>query len=220
MIRDRKDLKNSGRIVIKAGTSIVSTPDGFPSLIRMANIVEHAAQLAREGKEVMIVTSGAVGVGRQRLKKQAMLKQSMSDIITQKSPDMRRVNSGNLQNIPSAQSKVSYSSACAAAGQMGLMSLYEMMFNQYDVATSQLLVTAFDFTSPERRENVQHVITQLLSLGIVPIINENDAVSANQGYQTFGNSFSDNDSLAAMVAIEMNAQVLIILTDEITSDKM
>ncbi len=83
--------------------------------------------------------------------------------------------------IPSTMNKVSYSSACAAAGQMGLMSLYETMFNQYDVATSQLLVTAFDFTSPERRKNITYVITQLLSLGIVPIINENDAVSANQG---------------------------------------
>lgn len=101
-------------------------------------------------------------------------------------------------------------------------------------------MTAFDFTSPERRENIRHVITQLLSLGIVPIINENDAVSANQGYailkyfytsiflavtrylfpslplfryQLYGNSFSDNDSLASMVAVEMGANLLILLTD-------
>ena len=93
------------------------------------------------------------------------------------------------------------------------MSLYETMFSQFDVTTSQLLVTAFDFTSPERRRNVQYVISQLLALGIVPLLNENDAVSANQGYQTFGNSFSDNDSLASLVAIEMGAQLLILLTD-------
>lgn len=97
--------------------------------------------------------------------------------------------------------------------QLGLMTLYETMFSQFDITTSQLLVTAFDFTSPERRRNVQYVISQLLALGIVPLLNENDAVSANQGYQTFGNSFSDNDSLASLVAIEMSAQVLILLTD-------
>ena len=63
------------------------------------------------------------------------------------------------------------------------MSLYETMFNQYDIATSQMLVTAFDFSNPDRRGNIQLVLSQLLDLGVVPIINENDAVSANQGYQ-------------------------------------
>jgi delta-1-pyrroline-5-carboxylate synthetase len=96
---------------------------------------------------------------------------------------------------------------------MGLMSLYETMFNQFDITTSQVLLTAFDFTSPERRRNVQYVISQLLALGIVPLLNENDAVSANQGYQLFGNTFSDNDSLAALVSIELSAQLLILLTD-------
>jgi delta-1-pyrroline-5-carboxylate synthetase len=93
------------------------------------------------------------------------------------------------------------------------MSLYETMFNQFDITVSQLLLTSFDFTSPERRRNVQHVISQLLALGIVPLLNENDAVSANQGYETFGMTFSDNDSLASLVAVEMSAQLLILLTD-------
>lgn len=108
---------------------------------------------------------------------------------------------------------LTYNSACAAAGQLGLMSLYETMFSQFDITVSQLLVTSFDFTSPERRRNIQHVISQLLALGIVPLLNENDAVSANQGYQTFGKTFSDNDSLASLVAVEMSAQLLILLTD-------
>jgi delta-1-pyrroline-5-carboxylate synthetase len=93
------------------------------------------------------------------------------------------------------------------------MSLYETMFNQFDITVSQLLVTSSDFASIDRRRNIQHVINQLLSLGIVPLLNENDAVSANQGYETFGRSFSDNDSLAALVAIETSAQLLILLTD-------
>lgn len=203
MIHNRQDLQHARRIVIKAGTSVVSTPEGYPSLLRMANIVEHASRLVREGKEVMIVTSGAVGVGRQRLRRQALLRQSMVELISQKDP---------VQPLGEATKK-SYNSACAAAGQLGLMSLYETMFNQFDVCTSQLLVTSFDFTSPERRRNVQHVISQLLNLGIVPLLNENDAVSANQGYETYGMTFSDNDSLAALVAVEMSAQLLILLTD-------
>jgi len=214
MIHCREDLPLANRIVIKAGTSVVSTPEGYPSLSRMAAIVEHAADLVRKGKEVLIVTSGAIGVGKQRLRKQGLLKRSMSDLLVQNIS--QKENNPSLDTptgVPIENGQVSYSSACAAAGQLGLMSLYETMFNQYDITTSQLLVTAFDFTSPERRRNIQYVIAQLLSLGIVPLLNENDAVSANQGYQTFGNTFSDNDSLAALVSIEMSAQLLILLTD-------
>ncbi len=137
-----------------------------------------------------------------------------------------------MNGIPSEKEKASYSSACAAAGQLGLMSLYETMFSQFGITISQILVTSFDFTSPERKRNIQYVITQLLALGIVPLLNENDPVSLNQGercveiviyeknytllslgYQTFGNTFSDNDSLAALISIEMNAQLLVLLTD-------
>jgi len=199
--------------------------------IRCERLCLQAAQLVRSGKEVLIVTSGAVGVGRQRLKKQSILKQSMSELIAQKEYVRQFGRVGDHVHDPhsltpvslhspsstvdtlTAREKVSYNSACAAAGQLGLMSLYETMFSSYDITTSQLLVTAFDFTSPERRRNVQYVISQLLALGIVPLLNENDAVSANQGYALFGNSFSDNDSLASLVAIEMSAQLLILLTD-------
>ena len=69
MIRNRKDLKKAKRVVIKAGTSTISSEDGFPSLTRIASIVEQAAKLIREGKEVLIITSGAVGVGRQKMKR-------------------------------------------------------------------------------------------------------------------------------------------------------
>ena len=132
MIHSREDLLLAQRVVIKAGTSVVSTPDGFPSLSRIANIVENTANLVRQGKEVLIVTSGAVGVGRQRLKKQAMLRQSMSEILSQKTAAEL-----SLSSIPSENGKVSYNSACAAAGQIGLMSLYETMFDQCDIPTSQ-----------------------------------------------------------------------------------
>jgi len=227
-IRCRADLQKSNRIVIKAGTSVVSNEDGFPSLSRMANIVEHAARLVHQGKEVIIVTSGAVGVGRQRLRRSAYFRkqleaqsgrtESESAQGTATASGMRKTNSASsallLSNIPNtSDERVSYNSACAAAGQLGLMSLYESMFTQYDVATSQLLVTSYDFTSPDRRRNIQYVLSQLLALGIVPLVNENDAVSANQGYDTFGRSFADNDSLAALISGEISADLLVLLTD-------
>jgi glutamate 5-kinase len=101
------------------------------------------------------------------------------------------------------------------------MSLYATMFDQHDITTSQLLVTSFDFASPERCQTLRNVMEQILHLGIVPLLNENDAVSGNQGsvavvllllsplcsYELFGNTFSDNDSLAAIVAGGIEAQV-------------
>lgn len=86
------------------------------------------------------------------------------------------------------------------------MSLYETLFSTRQVATSQILVTGYDFTCSDRREHIQYCVNSLLKLGIVPIINENDAVSANQGY-TAASVFSDNDSLAGLVAKETNAEV-------------
>ncbi|KAJ1392312.1 hypothetical protein B484DRAFT_473254 [Ochromonadaceae sp. CCMP2298] len=83
-IFDRQDLASVERIVIKAGTSVVSNPDGYPSLSRIANLVEHAARLRQDGKDVIIVTSGAVGVGKQRLSRQGIMRKTVSDLLTQK----------------------------------------------------------------------------------------------------------------------------------------
>mmetsp|Transcript_27462 Transcript_27462/g.62263 ORF Transcript_27462/g.62263 Transcript_27462/m.62263 type:complete len:757 (+) Transcript_27462:226-2496(+) len=204
-IFDRHDLASAERIVIKAGTSVVSNPDGYPSLSRIANLVEHAARLRQDGKDVIIVTSGAVGVGKQRLSRQGIMHQTVSDLLQKKEEYAD-------SPIP-GRGLVTYNSACAAAGQLGLMSLYDTMFAQYNVTVSQLLVTSSDFASPERRRNIQYVISELLALGVIPLLNENDAVSANQGYETYGCTFSDNDSLAALVAVETRAQLLILLTD-------
>ena len=93
------------------------------------------------------------------------------------------------------------------------MALYESMFSQLNITVSQILVRSSDFASPERRRNIQRVITQLLHNGIVPLLNENDAVSENFGDSPFNATFSDNDSLASLVAAETNAQLLVLLTD-------
>lgn len=153
-LRSRADFASANRIVIKAGTSVVSSEDGFPSLVRIANIVESAAKLVRAGKEVLIVSSGAVGIGRRKLRNQLLSRQSLSDVIRSgHSP----TGSGLPAIMQSGSGNISYNSACAAAGQMGLVSLYETMFSQFDLSTSQLLVTAFDFSSEERKKNLQCV---------------------------------------------------------------
>ena len=85
-IRCRADISSANRIVIKAGTSVVSNEDGFPSLSRMANIVEHASRLVHQGKEVIIVTSGAVGVGRQRLRRSALFRRQLEAQDNQEEP--------------------------------------------------------------------------------------------------------------------------------------
>lgn len=99
-----------------------------------------------------------------------------------------------------------YNSACASAGQLGLMSLYETLFSQYDVGISQFLVTSYDFTDESRQRHLTHSIEEIVAHGMVPIINENDAVSGNEGYTT-ENVISDNDALASIVAGRLGAQV-------------
>eukprot|EP00529_Nitzschia_sp_RCC80_P027144 CAMPEP_0113499298 /NCGR_PEP_ID=MMETSP0014_2-20120614/31670_1 /TAXON_ID=2857 /ORGANISM="Nitzschia sp." /LENGTH=275 /DNA_ID=CAMNT_0000393457 /DNA_START=73 /DNA_END=897 /DNA_ORIENTATION=- /assembly_acc=CAM_ASM_000159 len=111
-----------------------------------------------------------------------------------------------------AQKRKYYDSACAAAGQFEMMNLYSSLFNQCEVSASQILVTQSDFVDEQRLTNLRYSIERLLSLGIVPIINENDAVSANLGY-TADDVFSDNDSLAALCARSFGAEVLLLLTD-------
>jgi len=119
-----------------------------------------------------------------------------------------------------AERKKQYDSACAAAGQFEMMNFYSALFSQRDIAASQILVTHDDFVNEARLENLVYAIERLLSLGVLPIINENDAVSGNKGYDGIDDqeeldplSFSDNDSLAALCARSFNAEVLLLLTD-------
>jgi len=189
----RADLQHAERIVVKMGTSVVST-NGEPALGRIASMVEQLCELKREGKEVLLVTSGSVGIGRKRLSKQILLSASL------------RTHVQGQQQIQAIEKK---KGAMAAAGQIGLMSLYETLFSLYDVACSQMLVTASDFKTAKNRATMRDTILNLLELDVIPIVNENDAVSAAPD----GTVFSDNDSLASLVAGEIEADLLILLTD-------
>jgi delta-1-pyrroline-5-carboxylate synthetase len=164
------------------------------SLVRLGGLVEQIAELRQQGYEVVLVTSGAVGCGRMHLRKQALLSSNFREQMKMKAASTDTAFT------------TGYNSACASAGQLGLMSLYETLFSQYDVGISQFLVTSYDFTNESRQRHLQYSIEEIVAHGMVPIINENDAVSGNQGY-TAENVFSDNDALASIVAGQLGAQV-------------
>jgi delta-1-pyrroline-5-carboxylate synthetase len=221
----RAALRSARRVCVKAGTSVVANEDGRPSLTRLGAICEQIAELNRSGVEVIFVSSGAVGMGKRVLRKQSKLNMSFMDMnrddsvrIAEEGLNLNRNSSFasllHLNAIPhtASEKKKFYDSACAAAGQFEMMNLYSSLFDQGDVAASQILVTQSDFIDEKRKQNLVYTVERLLTLGVVPIINENDAVSANQGY-TSDDIFSDNDSLAALCARSFGAEVLVLLTD-------
>ena len=223
----RAALRTARRVVVKAGTSIVTNSDGRPSLTRLGAITEQIAELVRVGKQVIFVSSGAVGMGKQLLRKQARMNMSLRELQHASHLVMEESMMGGNHHVQSPTSllhsstpcdstvkerKKQYDSACAAAGQFEMMNLYSTLFGQCEVSASQILVTQSDFTDSARLRNLQYAMERLLSLGIVPILNENDAVSANMGY-TAEDVFSDNDSLAAICARHFDAEVLLLLTD-------
>ena len=228
----RSILRNARRVCVKVGTSVVANENGRPSLTRLGAVVEQISELNARGVEVILVSSGAVGMGKRLLRKQGRMLMSFRDSMNvqdvtdideaavgdMKSSSMHRntsfaslLNTTAKTHTPAEKKKV-YDSACAAAGQFDLMNLYSNLFNQCDVAAAQILLTQGDFVDKKRLENLTYSVERLLSHGMVPIINENDAVSGNLGY-TADDVFSDNDSLAALCARSFNADVLILLTD-------
>ncbi|XP_029383562.1 delta-1-pyrroline-5-carboxylate synthase isoform X1 [Echeneis naucrates] len=204
----RGELRLAKRIVVKLGSAVVTRGDECGlALGRLASIVEQVAMLQNQGREMMIVTSGAVAFGKQRLRHEILLSQSVRQAL----------HSGHNQ-LKDMSLSVLEARACAAAGQSGLMALYEAMFTQYSTCTAQILVTNLDFHDDQKRQNLNSTLQELLRMNIVPIINTNDAVvpppepnSDLQGVNVI--SIKDNDSLAARLAVEMKADLLIALSD-------
>ena len=204
--RTRNDLKKAQRIVVKLGSAVLTRTDqGGIALGRLASIVEQVSELHAQGREIMMVTSGAVAFGRQRLKKELMMSQSVRETIRNQSSEIFTLNG----------KKPVDSRACAAAGQSGLMSLYESMFSQYGISTAQVLVSKRDLDQ-DNRFHLQSTLDNLLDLAIVPIINTNDAVVAPpdpdvdlEGAITI----RDNDSLAARLAVQTRSSLLVLMSD-------
>lgn len=221
--RSRQALRMAHRIVIKAGTSVVANEDGSPSLRRLGAIVEQIAELNAAGKQVIFVSSGAVGMGRNLLQKQARLNMSFLDLhktdaaldptMAESEISSRLTPSTSIVDLLDANEQMQTSAAksYAAAGQFEMMNLYQSLFSPKNVTASQMLLTQADFQDERHLKTLSFAIERLLALGIVPIINENDAVSVIDNDTEA--VFSDNDSLAALCARAFNAEVLLLLTD-------
>lgn len=184
---DRKEFIKANRIVIKFGTNVLRHDDGYVSLPRIYAFIESIATLVKSGKEVIIITSGAVSFGKKRL---------------------------GLENTQGTAIK----QACAAIGQGKLMSIYENGFDAYGLTAAQILLTEDDFSVRERYLSLRTTLNKLLELGVIPVINQNDTVSTlNVALRYIKEDmqvcFSDNDKLSALVASELDADLLIILSD-------
>nr|AMJ39523.1 aldehyde dehydrogenase 18B copy 2 [Bixa orellana] len=190
----RAFVKDVKRIVVKVGTAVVTRADGRLALGRLGALCEQLKELISQGYEIILVTSGAVGLGRQRLRYRRLVNSSLAD----------------LQN-PQVEFD---GKACAAVGQSSLMALYDTLFSQLDVNSSQLLVTDNDFRSVAFRKQLSETVKSLLALKVIPIFNENDAVSTRRApYEDSSGIFWDNDSLAGLLALELKADLLVLLSD-------
>ncbi|KAG2601936.1 hypothetical protein PVAP13_5KG627200 [Panicum virgatum] len=171
----RAFVKDVRRVIIKVGTAVVTGQTGRLAMGRLGSLCEQVKQLNFQGYEVILVTSGAVGVGRQRLQYRKLIHSSFADL---QNPQMDFDGK-----------------ACAAVGQSGLMAIYDTLFSQLDVTSSQLLVTDRDFKDPSFGDQLRETVFALLDL------------------KDPSGIFWDNDSLAALLAAELSADILIMLSD-------
>ena len=169
-------LKDISRLVVKLGTGVLTDSRKQPDPGQLEQLVAQIAGQRQAGRDVVVVTSGAVGAG-------------MGVLGYEKRP-------GELAELQ----------ACAAVGQSRLMATYENLFARFDLKVAQVLLTHDDLQHHERHLNARNTLVTLLGRGVVPIINENDAVSFTEL------KFGDNDTLSALVACLLPADLLVVLT--------
>ena len=173
----RKYLKAKKKIVVKVGTSLLAYDNGKINLQRMEKLVRVLADLHNSGKEVVLVSSGAVATG---------------------------VGMIGLKDKPD---KLVMKQALAAIGQVGLLRLYQKFFDEYSKTVAQILLTRDGIENTLRRKNARNTLKQLIEMGIIPVVNENDTVATEEI------EFGDNDTLSALVATLIQADLLLILTN-------
>lgn len=177
---DRTELmKEKKRIVVKVGSSTLTHAEtGDMDLTKMERLVRILADLSNAGKEVVLVSSGAIAVGRKTM---------------------------NITERPKEQD---LKQACAAIGQSRLMMVYQRLFAEYNKVPAQVLITKDTMINDTMRRNARSTFMRLLAMGVIPVVNENDTVATDEI------EFGDNDTLSAIVAALIHADLLIILSDQ------
>ena len=165
------------KIVVKVGTSTLAHATGKLNIRLTSGLCRVLSDLKNLGHEIILVSSGAIGMGVGKLSLGAKPK-----------------------DIPTKQ-------AAAAVGQCELMYVYDKLFGEYGHVVGQILLTGSDFLAPDRHENFNNTISRLLELGALPVINENDTIATEEI------KVGDNDTLSALVAVSVKADILIILSD-------
>lgn len=177
----RQEIRDKKRIVVKIGSSSLQhEATGELDYIRMDVLVRELCNLRNQGRDVVLVTSGAIAAGKKAVRLD--------------------------QNAP-FQNPMAVKQACAAIGQARLMMTYQKIFSEYNQVAAQILMTRFTVEDETNRVNAQNTFQELFSMGVIPIVNENDTVATHEI------EFGDNDTLSAVVASMIGADLLILLSD-------
>lgn len=177
MTEDKRNYSSVKRIVVKVGSSSIAYSTGKLNLYQIECLVRQLSDLHNQGKDVILVSSGAIGTGVGKLGL-----------------------SGRPRTIPAKQ-------AAAAVGQGILMHIYEKFFSEYGVTAGQVLLTREDFSDRRRFLNARNTLHALLQFGVIPVINENDTVAVDEI------KLGENDTLSALVAGLVDAELLVLLSD-------
>ena len=175
--------REAKRIIVKVGTSTLTHPSGHINIRLMEKLVKVLSDIKNTDRELVLVSSGAIGVGVGKL-------------------GMRE----RPQSIPGKQ-------AAAAVGQCELMYLYDKYFSEYNHTVGQVLLTRYSLDDPESRQNVRNTFEALFGMGAIPVVNENDSVSSAEIETGHHKVLGDNDTLSAIVAGLCEADLLILLSD-------
>ncbi len=174
----REIIREKKRIVIKIGSSTLThMATGNLNLIKMEAFIRQLCDLRNQGKDIVVVSSGAIAVGRKAV------------------------------HLEKKEETLAKKQACAAIGQARLMMAYQKIFGEYNQITAQVLMTKNTVMDPLNRRNAHNTFTELLKMGVIPIVNENDTVA------TYEIEFGDNDTLSAIVASLIEGDLLILLSD-------
>ncbi len=165
------------RIVVKVGTSTLAHATGRLNIRHVEELVKVLSDLKNAGHEMILVSSGAIGMGVGKL------------------------------NLPGRPADMPTKQAAAAVGQCELMYTYDKLFAQYNHTVAQILLTSEDVDHPDRRQNFENTMARLLELGALPVINENDTIATEEI------KVGDNDTLGAIVACSVKADLLVLLSD-------